>query len=309
MKKFFLFLAMILSVFSSSVVGVAAADVQTSTSDKITVLPAKFELWATRGEELNQSLKIVNNDDADYIYAMSVDSISTTGENGEIEIGVGNPNLSNLLSSWITTDQRSGLLQAKKTKIINFKIKIPDQIDAGGKYASIVISMDKTERATGESTGVAKVVSLLMVTIAGDFEENTKVLSFKSDKVDKSNDIVFDLRLRNQGANHEKPQGSIVISDIFGRKVDELSVEADNVLPGSTRDMKTVWKPKGKLFGPYTATYIASYGQKNNLPLSASIPFSVFPLGLTTLAVLILISVIATIIWAIKNLLGKKRRR
>ncbi len=242
-----------------------------SSSQGVTVLPAKFELYATRGEALNQSLKIVNDDDHDYLYAISLDNISITGENGEVLIGGASPNLSNLLSSWVEFDQPSGVLEAKKTKIINFSIDIPKETEFGGKYASIVISMDKIIREAGEKSGTAKIVSLILVSIAGGYEDNAKILSFDLERNGKNYNLLT--RIRNQGISHVKPSGNIIISDIFGRTVAKIPFSGDNVLPGSTRKTTTSWQPETNLFGYYTATLTAKYGQTNNSDLSSSFSF------------------------------------
>lgn len=287
---------------------VKAEELRSSTSDKITVLPAKFELWAKKGESLTQSLKIINDDDHDYIYAMSIDPISTTGENGEVQIGSSNPNLPNLLSSWVNTDQTSGILEAKKTKIINFKISIPQDAEIGGKYASIVISMDRVLRDVGEPSAVAKVVSLLMISVAGDFDDNAQVLSFSANKrIDGS--YSFPLRVRNQGINHIKPQGTIVISNFLGRQIAEVDLDAENILPGSNRQIVSRWNPDKSLFGVYTATLVANYGQSNRKTLSAIARFSEFPFWQSLMLLVVLTALVFAVIWATKMILPKINKK
>lgn len=262
-----------------------------SSVNHVTVLPAKFDLSSTHGKTISQSLKIVNDSPDDYLYALSIDNISVTGENGEVGLGDSTSNLSNLFASWIETDQPSGKLEAKSTKIINFKISVPEITDPGGKYASIVISLDKMLRKEGESSAVAKVVSLVMLTVAGDYEDKANLISFDAFSK-KDGSIEFISKIRNQGIAHVRPAGSIIVSNIFGQKISQINFSGDNILPGSTRRTVTEWRPDKTLFGIYHATLIANYGQKNDQVISGVVRFNQFPYWPTMSIVAIIVLII-----------------
>lgn len=83
------------------------------------------------------------------------------------------------------------------------------------------------------------------------------------------------MRVANTGAVHIQPFGAIQISDMFGRVFD-APIQRYNVLPGATRKISVVF-PEHLLIGKYTATIIASYGDKN-LPLSGTVVFYAFPI-------------------------------
>lgn len=293
-----------ISLFSLGLPVKACIDV--NTSQGITVLPAKFELASTAGASIKQSIKITNDDEHDYIYAISLDNIDSTGENGEVVIGSSNPNIPNLLSSWIKFDQTNGKIGAKETKIINYTINIPDGAERGGKYASVVISADRAIRNTNEPSATARVVSLVMLTIAGDFQDILKVSNF--DLFKDNEELTFELKVRNNGINHTKPKGTIVITDIFGRKVDEVSLNGENVLPSATRRMSTIWSPPKNLFGVYTATLAADYGQQLDSSFTAVTRFYFFPIKYTIpMAILIIITTIF-IFAAFKNYSRRKAK-
>lgn len=242
----------------------------------ITVSPPKFELKASPGEKITQSLKITNDDDQDYIFALSVDSVAFTGENGEVIVGTSNPNLSGLLSAWVKFEKSSGTLNANSIEIINFSLDIPKGVASGGKYASLVIGLDKIDRESGKSLGQAKIVSLILLTISGGFQDNAKIIEFGVNSK-TSQFVSFILRIRNQDVNHIKPNGSIVVSNIFGKKVSEITLSGDNILPGSVRKTIVDWEPEKDLFGYYTATVVTRYGYNTQKSASSSLAFYVLP--------------------------------
>lgn len=300
MKKLIVFFILILiCVGLSSPKAIASEEIQSSVNN-VTVLPAKFDLSATHGQTIKQSLRIVNDSDDEYIYALSLDNISVMGENGEVGLGDGTYKLSNLFASWIETDEPSGKLQPKNTKTINFNIKIPEITEPGGKYASMIISLDKVLRNPGESSGIAKVVSLIMLTVAGDYKDNAQLVSFKT--AEKSNGkYVFESRVRNQGIAHIKPVGRILITNIFGQKIDEISLNGENVLPGSTRRTLTEWDPPKRLFGIYHATLVAHYGQSGNQAITGVIRIMSFPFWQTLFALLALAVIVYWLISILKS--------
>ena len=257
-----------------------------SASDKVTVVPAKFELWGKVGETISQTIKITNEDSEDAIIALSVQGLGVTGENGEVTLDENYLAKPGQLAKWIEFDQKSALYAAKETKIINFKINIPNELKPGGQYASIVVGMDRVNRKAKEPGASAKVVSLLMLDVAGDYTESANVVSFKAVKNPKK---VYDfiLRAENRGNSHIKPKGSIIITNIWGTKVAEVELNSENVLPQVVRKITTSWHPQKTLAGWYTATLISNYGEKNDMPLTAATGFYVMPVWFSTIIILI----------------------
>jgi hypothetical protein len=89
---------------------------------------------------------------------------------------------------------------------------------------------------------------------------------------------------------------------MFGKKIDELPLNGQNVLPGVVRKMDTEWT-KTNALGYYTATLVATYGQQN-LPLTAATKFLVVS---PTAAILIGIGTVAGILFIFSLISGKSR--
>lgn len=243
-----------------------------SVSDHITVWPAKFEIWGNPGETMTQTLRITNEDNVPVILALSVEPF-TTDEDGKIVLSPNQPiNVKNDLQKWIMFKTKGTQFQPKETKLINFSIDVPKNALPGGKYASIVVRMDHVDKTENEVTATAKVVSLVMLSITGDIIDEARVKSFKAtDKRNKTLD--FDFKIQNAGNNHIRPKGSIVVTNLWGVKVDEIKLEDENILPNVTKNLSSQWDPEKFLFGRYTASLVATYGFSKPLTMTATTNF------------------------------------
>jgi hypothetical protein len=267
----------IISFFVSSffVLFVLSLKTNASVSGGVTVVPPKFELSGNPGQEVPfQSLKITNEENSPARLTITTEDFKAVGEEGGVDlIGDEDSNYTYSLAKWIEVDQKDLYFGPKETKIIRFKINIPKNAEPGGRYASVVISM-ATGTVSGGAAVTPRVVSLVMLKVAGHIEESAEPISFEA--ITKGNSVDFVLRVKNDGKNHIKPKGTIVVHNILGRKVAEVPVTAENVLPGAIRKMTTQWKPNKALFGRYNASLVSTYGERGNKPLTASTSFSIF---------------------------------
>ncbi len=284
-----------------------AIDQVQSTGDRATVVPAKFELWTNPGDKLKQTLRITNEDDAEAIIALSIQGFGIAGEDGEVVFGDNYHGNFESLVSWITFDQKSAVFAPKETKMIGFEINVPKDAEAGGKYASIVVSMDRVNRQPNASLSSAKVMSILMLSVSGDTTENASIGSFGAKKI-SDNRVEFSLRISNAGNDHIKPKGILVITNLWGKKVDEVSLSGENVLPNTTRKMISTWSTDKHLFGRYTATLVSVFGDKEDHSLSGVTVFYVFskPILAGLISIIILISLTLILFFRHKDKIIKK---
>jgi len=130
----------------------------------------------------------------------------------------------------------------------------------------------------------------------GDGEVKTagELASFKtSKKVYGSWPMTFELNFKNQGDVRLTPFGKIIISNLFSKTVEEVTVKDWVVLRSSSRTQRAVWEP-GFAFGKYTASAQIERGY-NNLTDVKTTTFYVLPVkilggvlgGLIALAILV----------------------
>jgi hypothetical protein len=158
-------------------------------------------------------------------------------------------------------------------------------------------------QASEGTTAVAqRVGALVLLRVSGNVTENAVIETFEAPKYTQNSPVLFTLRLKDEGNTHIRPKGTIVITNMFGAKVDEISLNGQNILPGATRKMDTEWK-RPNLLGYYTATLVATYGQQN-LPLTAATKFLVMS---KTAGILIAIGAVSLILFIISLISGRRR--
>lgn len=303
MKSFFFRVILVGALFSfiiplTSLVSVVHAQSSTTT----TIIPPSFELFANPGETLTESISIRNETSFQQVYNIGAENFEANGDTGEVNLVTGGSSSTFSLAQWVAITQNSITITAHTQKQIVFKIAVPNGAEPGGHYGAISI-----QSAPGDTPGAANVsagqVSLILLRVTGNVTEKAVAESFTAPSYSEYGPVVLTLKAKNQGDVHIKPQGNIIITDIFGAKVAEFPLSGKNVLPGAERLMATTWSEQHPI-GRFTATLVATYGENHKSLLGtnalATTTFVVFPKPLaigigigTAVIILIIISVLS----------------
>lgn len=267
----------------------------------ITIIPPKFELFGNPGDQIIEKIRVRNDSVSPITYQILVEDFSSTGEEGQVVLEEQQSDKQYSLASWMTTETNTVTLLANEEKSFSFTIAVPKDAEPGGHYASILFQAG-SDAQLGITSVSQRVGALVLLRVSGNVTENAVIETFEAPKYSKTAPLNLTLRLKNAGNTHTLPKGTIVITDLFGRKVDELPLNGLNVLPGATRKMDTEWN-RPNLLGYYTATLVATYGQQN-LPLTAATKFAVIS---PSAAILISVGVLAGLLFIISIITGRKR--
>lgn len=267
----------------------------------LTIIPPKFELFANPGDTVTEKIRVRNESDAPVTYAIVTEDFASSGEEGGVTLEEPGSESGYSLATWLEPDRQDLILQPLEEATLTFNINVPRDAEPGGHYASLLFSSGGTD-VPGAANVTQRIGSLVLLRVSGNVDENATIETFEAPSYSQSGPISLTLRVLNQGNVHIRPKGTIVITDLFGRKVEELPLNGANVLPGAVRKMTTEWN-KDNLLGRYTATLVATYGQQN-LPLTAATKFTVMS---PTAAVLLGIALIAAIIFIISLISGRGR--
>lgn len=258
-------------------------------AEALSISPLIFEINVNPGDEISNVIKVFNTSETDSVtVSMSTENFVAAGEEGKVVVVDDDLNRTFSLSQWVTLEPRTFTIGPKQQQIINFTVKIPIDGEPGGHYGSILAQISGSS-GSGGGGAVAisqKIGSLLLVQVAGDVEEKLWIKSMSAGK--KASDgnflatnfleygpVILATRYENIGTVHLKPRGFILIKDMFGREVANITLEQLNVLPNSIRRIDTTFD-KRLLLGKYTATLTAIYGSKNE-PLTYTTTFWGFP--------------------------------
>ena len=299
MTKFFRLTAPVLS-FIILVAAVTQTYAQ-GESRGITIIPPKFELFGNPGDQITEKIRVRNDSQSPVSYAVLVEDFTSTGEEGQVALEEGQHDSLFSLAQWLELETKDLILQPNEEKSMSFTINVPRNAEPGGHYASILFQVGGTA-IPGAASVSQRVGALILLRVSGNVTEKGMIQTFETPKYSQTSPLNLTLRLKNDGNTHIIPKGTIIITDLFGRKVDELPLNAQNVLPGATRKMDTEWK-RPNLLGYYTATLVATYGQQS-LPLTAATKFVVCS---TTAAVLLVVGIVAGILFVISLISGRSR--
>jgi hypothetical protein len=265
---------------------------QTAKADSYTISPPKYELFANPGDSLSEKLKVRNDGDTQVTYQVNVEDFRAEGDDGSINLV--DPQTSRdsfSLASWITAEPNKFTVPANEEAIVTFTIHVPKTGEPGGHYATVLIKQAGAgDTSTSGATVDTRVGSLILLRVSGNTTEKATLESFNAENgFQQYGPINFNMRFKNEGNVHVAPTGTIVISNIFGKKVKEIPFVPANVLPDANRVIKASWDDKG-MIGRYTASLVVTYGQSKQT-LAGSTSFIVFPIWLMVviLAVIVLI--------------------
>jgi hypothetical protein len=278
-------------------------------STGISISPPTFELSANPGDTVQNTIRVTNLSSSPLTVGTTARNFTAVGEEGAV--GLTEEEIAFSLASWITVDPPEATIDPNGDFIFTFTITVPPNAEPGGHFGSVVFMMGG---AAPDQTGAAirqEVASLVLLRVAGQVNEDAHILSFTTPETFyEYGPVSFDIRIKNEGNVHVKPTGTITITDILGRQVDQVQIEPKNALPDSIRRLEATWDNK-ILIGRYTATAVLNYGRDGET-MTATTTFSGFPYkvgGLIILAALILLAILFKIrrrlFLAAKVLFGK----
>lgn len=295
------------------------------SAQALTISPARAELTADPGETISDSFLLINEQNTDQTFYTSVENFESQGETGTPNFTASKEGL----PTWIKVEEKVVLKKGERVKI-PYTVTVPADADAGGHFAAIFLSTVPPALGEGEVSVGAKVGMLVLLKVTGSIKEQGGLKSFiiKEDKkVLTSLPVEFIYRFENAGNDRVKPEGNIIIKNMFGGETARLEANKaqGNVLPGSTRRFDvTLGDSKAPLisapffdhvkfqmsnfaFGMYFADLKLSFG--NSSVAESSLTYFIFPWQLMSIvggALLVVILILLTLVkrynrWIIKQ--------
>lgn len=275
-----------LSLLFGALLGIGVPqDVTAQESLSVTVTPPMIQLTIGPGETWASSLKVVNTNSYDLAYYAAPVDFEAEGEEGKGTFKP-LPGDATSLGSWIEISRDPFLVPRGTSMEIPFTVRIPESASPGGQYAAILIGTTPGDDALeGPTVRVASYVSsLLFVRIKGDIDERARIREFRSEEwFLQESKATFALRFENTGNTHLRPQGEIVLYNMWGKERGRVQLTQKsafgNVLPMSIRRFSFAWEGEKSLFdiGRYSAIVTLSYGEEQKQNTSAVTYFWVVP--------------------------------
>lgn len=298
----------VISIFSFNLIFAALPG-----DEGLTLSPPLKELSLKPGEKSTQTLKLTNpTNKLVELYAKTM-NFNAKGETGEPSFTpVTDENAKYSLANWIKLSQPKVALTPEQVVDYKYDISVPEDAEPGGHYGVVFFASTppEIEPDVSKVALTSMVGGLVMVKVPGDITESGRIEDMSSDKlIYLFNKVKITTRISNLGNVHFKPQGSIVIKDIFGKTTDTLTFNETkgNILPESIRKFENQWSSKKILIGPYTATANLIYGDGEKT-ITDKVMLWMVPWWLLVIIGALLLIVVIVIIWKkLKKIKDKKQ--
>lgn len=243
----------------------------------LAISPLVFEITGNPGEIIENQIKITNHSESQTEITITIEDIAPSDEAGHVIVEPAETETYSV-ARWVETSHQKFVLASGESQWVTFKITVPENVEPGGHYGSIVAAGSVI--AGNQPTGaflIPRVGALLLLSVPGEVEEKLEIRSFEAPKYSEFGPIDFGIRFENMGTVHAKPRGQIIITNWLGQKVAEVPFPEKNILPGAVRKIDAVWQQKWLWAGKYTATITGSYGINNTQLSPVVIGFWAFP--------------------------------
>ena len=288
---------------------------QSKAQDKIplVVAPARQQVNIDPGKTASLITKFFNEGTSSLTGNIKVvDFIVTDNEGGPRFLY--NQNLSNRFSaaSWIklTTDKIT--ISPGGVAKIQYSVSAPKDAAPGGRYVAIffepvgLLDQETLEQAKNAVAIVPRITSLLYIRVNGPISEMALVKKFSTPTFIQYGPVDIEAEISNRGDYHISPKGQVTLKDMFGRVLDQKTLEDLNIFPDASRIYNLSIGPR-LLIGKFRVELAASYGE-NGMGLSAVSTFWAFPVAhvLAIILGIIILLLLGLFIW--KKVKGKQSK-
>ncbi len=264
---------LISAICSSSVL---AQEDQDDQAQAVPGFPLIYELSAAPGEPVTQTAVVTNFKEEEMQIQTAVLDFEIIDEDGGIRFS-NVVNDAHKLASWIVVDEPVFNLKPNETAQVEFKISAPQDAIPGAHWAMIIFQGVNVKGEKKVET-LAGTNALVLLTVKDeDLTSKAEVKSFKAQKNSERQALELYLRMANTSKAFIKPRGTITITNIWGQKVDEITLTPVIVFPETIAKILTEWKPDGALsLGRYTIELKGYYGS-NSIEFDAKTSIWILP--------------------------------
>ncbi len=263
----------------------------------ITVAPAKQEVMVNPGEKTAVVIKFINQGATPISGTLgAADFIVEDSEGTPIFLeGTNTPTSPRFAAvSWVELPYDHITIAPKNSVIIQAKINVPQDALAGGRYFGIYFEpggeiSNGTAENGAETPILIRLAGLVFLRVAGPVEESAFITQLTAPRFLEYGPITVKAEIKNKGNFHIRPKGTISITSVFGKKIDEKVIKEVNIFPDTSRFFESKLGQKW-LFGKYKIELTAAYGETGKV-LTAMVFTWIIPWKLITIIILTIIIV------------------
>lgn len=285
--------------------------------------PGKTEVSVNPGETITKNISITNRVDEKVDFNLTVEDFVGSDDPSKSVVLLGEDKRSPYsLADLIEPEIDSFSLEFGERITIPVTIKIPEDAEPRGYYGAVLVANDPEEEidpdtgepvVQGKTRIISRVGSLFLVRVNGEVEESGQLQDFDLiepvQSVYSSKPKGFEVTFKNDGTVHLVPYGEISVTNLLGKEVTRLPLDAYFVLPESTRSRQVFWSNDFFGIGRYEATLsmYRGYGSTDDLE-GMAVTFWILPWKIL-LGVFVAVVVLITLIYYVASRFELKRKQ
>lgn len=286
--------------FSSTSFAYEKTKIDLVPQNDFVVEPGKTEIFINPGETVTKNITITSRIDKEVKFKLNTeDMMGTNDSQSPIKLlgdEVGPYSVKNFIKPEITEFS----LSLGEKIVIPVEVSVPIDAEPRGFYGALIVSNEPDVLENGQEGGarlVSRIGALFLIRINGEGIESGTLEDFKIIGPKKAfyekNPSGFEISFKNDGNVHLVPYGKITVTNLLGKDVSVIPVDAYFSLPDSIRYREVFWE-KGIGLGRYKAnlSLFPGFGNENQ---EGSVSFWVIPwkiLAVTFVGLVIIISLI-----------------
>jgi hypothetical protein len=247
----------------------------------IRIQPSTLDERADPGTSLEGVLTVTNQDGGRQKYYLATRNIENMDDSGRPVFSKTPATDSMEAAAWIQLSVPDIELEQGASVDVPYRIDVPANASPGSYFAAIFVTRE-ADRVTESGAGVGfQVASLLNLRVNGNALEGIIIREFSTNKAFYTKpEVTFTTRIENTGTVHERPRGIIEITDLFGKKVDQVTMNetAGGIMPRTDRVFETPWSTHTFTLGRYTASASIVFGDVEKQTITRDTTFWVVPI-------------------------------
>lgn len=226
------------------------------------VEPGKIEIDVNPGDTVTKDISITSRITTPTKFDMSVEDFEGSQSEDQPVVLLGDK-----ASPWSFKDNITPALSAFTLNFgdridLPVTVTVPANAAPGGYFSAVIVSdepqVDADTAADGATTRIiSRVAVLFFIKVAGVASSSGSVSDFRINTphvVYSQSPDGFKILFNNTGNEYLVPYGEIHVTNMIGRDVADIPVNAFFALPDSLRYLTVEWGDTGFRFGRYTAT-------------------------------------------------------
>ena len=266
--RIFIAFALIMSSLLVIAPAVGAEEETEGTSEEtsspaiwLQISPVSNKVVLKPGEQLEYNFTVSNIGSEDFGYHVYASPYSVTDE--EYNVSFSNETNRTQISRWIEFEDSNGnwtdevhySIDSGEKQTIKYRVSVPEDVPAGGQYATIFAESDEVEGDI-ESSGIKTVSRVGLIVYGrtdGDTLDEAVITDYNVPGFMISGPISANARIENNGNTDFEVMYDFTISSLFGKQLYTKS-GSYNVLPDTARKIDTEWE-ETPVMGVYKVNY------------------------------------------------------